>query len=127
VSRTLTVSMVVLIASLTSGCGDGDDGSGGGASSGQDAGLDAQAETSDEPAVGPWECLPNNIARRKSDGDIVECGFLKCTVEDGCGNTALGCQSDEDCVSSTLEVGWTVDQPVHCDTDRHVCSPPPPQ
>ena len=41
-------------------------------------------------------------------------GLVRCTVEDGCGNTALGCQGEEDCVSSTLEAGWDVDLEVSC-------------
>ena len=75
--------------------------------------LVSGTESGEDAAVGPWECLEGNVARRKSDGHTSGCGLLRCTVEDGCGNT-LGCQSEEDCVSSTLEAGWDVDLEVNC-------------
>ncbi len=107
-SKSVMAAALALVAFLLPNCsGDGDDGGGG---SVQDSGT----ESGEAAAVGPWECLHGNVARRKSDGQTTPCGLLRCTVEDGCGNSALGCQSEEDCVSSTLEAGWEVDLEVIC-------------
>jgi hypothetical protein len=114
--KSIMVTALAILAFLLPNCsGDGDSGGDSGGSV-QDSGT----ESGEDAAVGPWECLEGNVARRKSDGHTTRCGLLRCTVEDGCGNTALGCQSEEDCVSSTLEAGWEVDLEVICDI---TCSP----
>jgi len=107
--RIVLTTLAALFLMLAGCSGDGDS-EGGSSGAPQDGGAD----TVDDVAVGPWECLENNVARRKSDGKTNPCGLLRCTVEDGCGNTALGCENEEDCVSSTAEAGWDVDLEVRC-------------
>jgi hypothetical protein len=108
-SKSIMAAALALVAFLLPNCsGDGDDGGGGSV-------RDSGTESGEAAAVGPWECLQGNVAQRKSDGHTTPCGLLRCTVEDGCGNPVLGCQSEEDCVSSTLEAGWDVDLEVICD------------
>jgi hypothetical protein len=105
-------TMLVALAVLLPSCGGDGDSENGGGSGGST--LDAAVpDTGDEAAEGPWECLEDNVARRKSDGDTGGCGLLRCTVEDGCGNS-LGCDAEEDCISSTAEAGWDVDLEVSC-------------
>lgn len=109
-TRRTLAALTLGVGFLLPSCGDSDTGSGGGGSSGS-----AQLDAGDtDAAEGPWECLEGNIAHRKADGETKDCGLVRCTVEDGCGNTALGCKSNDDCVSSTAEAGWEVDLPVTC-------------
>lgn len=114
-------TLIFLLPSCGASDGDGGGGGGGGGSGGSDP--DAQVADDVDAAEGPWECPEKNIARRKTDNYTQDCGLLLCTTADGCGNVALGCDTDDDCVKSTLEAGWEVDLPVHC--VGRICSAPP--
>lgn len=115
---------LALTGALWGGCG-GDSttndpaGTGGGADDAAGPG-DGSGEES-EAAVGPYECLEGNVARMKDGGYTEKCGLRRCKEDVGCAG-ALGCKSDDDCVSNTLEAGWTVDYPVTCD-ESHACEP----
>ena len=124
---------------LALGCGDDSNNGGGGESGGgsgqggsggqprQDGGdvEDATADSEAAPAEGPWECVFPNTAVHKERGWTEECGFDKCRAGTGCKQKTLGrCETDDDCISSTLERGWEGDRPVFCDSS-FLCSPDP--
>ncbi len=120
-SRFIMTTLGAGLSLLVASCGSSDGGPGPGGGSGGTMGDGAVAS---DAAEGPFECLQGNVARRKSDGDTEPCGLERCTVQDGCG--ALGCETDDDCVSSTLEAGWQVDYPVKCNAGGcDYVSPPP--
>ena len=123
-SARMMLTTLALLLTLAGCSGDGDSGNGAGGApqdSGTDAVDDTVDDTADDTAVGPWECLENNVAKKKLDGKETSCGFNRCTVEDGCGNTALGCENNDDCISSTLEIGWDTDLRVWC--NGGACTP----
>ena len=121
-TRLIMVAIAAGISLLVASCGSSDGGPEPGGGSG---GSTNDGSVAGDAAEGPFECLKEgNIARRKSDGDKQPCGLERCTVQDGCG--ALGCETDDDCVSSTLEAGWHVDYPVKCIAGGCDYVPPPP-
>jgi hypothetical protein len=113
VTRLIMVAIAAGISLLVASCGSSDGGPEPGGGSG---GSTSDGSVAGDAAEGPFECLKEgNIARRKSDGDTEPCGLERCTAQNGCGVPgALGCETDDDCVSSTLEAGWQVDYPVKC-------------
>ena len=108
----------VLIATAI-GCGGSDDGE-----TVIDSGVQPDTndvnDTAEEPS-GPWECIENNVARNTDDGTTQKCYVQKCKPGKGCNITAAGCASDDDCISSTLEMGESQDIKVHCEELTHVC------
>jgi hypothetical protein len=113
-TRMIATLCVLCAAGLGTGCGGGDSGSPNTEKPTSDA---AAPDTGAEAATGPWECVENNVAVWKENGTRVPCGGFRCHVEDGCGNYAAeGCKSDDDCISSTEELGDPPEEAreVHC-------------
>ena len=82
-----------------------------------DSGGDASGDGDTGP-LGPWDCsVPGQARWIATDVDLVRyCGFFGCSSERGC---KIRCDSDDDCISSTLQLGWEHDLRVFC--DDHSC------
>ena len=91
-------------------------GSGGKGGTGGDSGTGGADDTGIGGFEGPWECeLPSNRATNTETGAVRPCGLFRCYPGIGCPKLTEGCDSDDDCIDSTLEIGWTRDIRVYCD------------
>jgi len=90
---------------------------------GGDSGADADADSEETHSNDPYECIFPNKSVEKATGRTVDCCEYKCSTLTGC--KWPPCESDDDCVDSTLELGWEQHFPVVC-TDTFYCDPDTP-
>jgi len=146
---------VLCVGALVSGCGSdsttsttetttggsaGSGGQGGGENGGSggmggnagDAPNDETSNDSDTGADEPessylFQCIFPNTAVNNETWEQEYCVYRKCTPERGCEtNLPNGkCESDDDCIDSTCDIGWNGHAPVICDVTQ-MCSPDDP-
>ena len=135
-----TTTTTILLCTMVSAC-SGDDGDADttyadaaddrayatGDSGKPDSDTGVEADTGPEPLEGPWDCIEGNVSVNRETGQELPCGLEKCFPGPGCkAYWNLGkCESDDDCIESTGEIGWAMDCPVTCDI-TNLCSDMPP-
>ncbi|MCL2823367.1 MAG: hypothetical protein FWD57_05190 [Polyangiaceae bacterium] len=121
----LTASITIFVSFLLSACSGspgtvdnpedtGTGGNGGDGGPDQPNEADVDADVGDEPIEGKWTCGENNRAIEIGTGYVWICGMDKCVEGIGCLGWDEPCESDDECIESTLEIGWEVDLAVHC-------------
>jgi len=102
-----------------SGGGTAEGGSGGDSGSDADAEVDADADSVETPSDDPYECIFPSKSLEKATNLVESCGTYKCSTLIGC--KWPPCDSNDDCVASTLELGWELEFPVVCN-EAFVCT-----
>ena len=77
------------------------------------------------PDEGPWTCkVPPNVAVWLDTDWEVRCGMSKCIPGTGCKGGVYGtCKHSDDCIPSTLDLGWDADIKVFCNPKTDRCDP----
>ena len=90
--------------------------------SGTNDGTTETDESADSAPEGPWVCVGPTEAVNRETGVRKLCGYKKCLPGIGCGSD-FTCENNDDCIETTLEIGWDVPTRVYCDIDSicHCC------
>ena len=75
----------------------GGSGPGAGGQGAEDAGLEAELESSVDAPEGIWECPTPDTERKIGYDMIYSCGFMRCVPGTGC---KTSCESEDDCVTA---------------------------